>query len=671
RSRRQVHHALAAAPQRRGLFADAEKIYRDILKLKPEHFDASHLLAVLCYQQGRDAEALPLFEAARAISPDSAELLSNFGLLLARLGRHDDAFAAYDKAIKLKDGYPEVLANRGHLLMALGRDADALESFNRALMARRGFVDGLIGRGLALYKLKRFTDALVAFDRVPANDARYYEAQTHRAGPLLALSRHDEALASCNRALALNPRHAVAHYNRGVLLTGLARAAEAVTSYDAAIALNPGYIDALLNRSNLQEKLGRHADAAESAERIIALKPDHASAWNNRGNALLGLGRHADAIASYEKSLALNPASGECYYNYGNALVEVLRVAESLPYYEKALTLRTDHPDIPFNEGLARLLLGDLPRGLERYEGRFVKTEQAPVKRTFKAPMWEGGDLAGKTILLHSEQGHGDTIQFARYAPLIARTGAKVLLEVQRNLKSLLAGVDGVAAVFGRDEQGRSEKLPDFDCHQYLISVARVLGTELHTIPAEIPYVRAPADRLDAWRQRLPPREGLRVGLTWSGNAEVKTDVRRSIGLPALAALADVPGVQFVSLHREVRAEHAQALREFGGMIQFGGELRDFADTAAVISELDLVISTDTAVAHLAGALGKPLWLLLMFSPDWRWLLEREDSPWYPTARLYRQTRIGDWPGVVERVRADLVRLAGQAGRQAGPATQG
>jgi tetratricopeptide (TPR) repeat protein len=661
----------AAGFQRRGQFADAEKIYRDILNFRPQYFDALHLLAVLCYQQGRDAEALPLYEAARALKPDSAELLSNFGLLLTRLGRHDDAFAAYDEAIKLKDGYPEVLANRGHLLLALGRDEEALESFNRALLARRGFADGLIGRGLALYKLKRFTDALVAFDHVRASDAGYCEALMHRAGPLLALSRHAEALTSCERALALNPRHAVAHYNRAVVLTGLGRAAEAVASYDSAIALNPGYIDALLNRSNLQEKLGRPADAMASADRIIALKPDHGSAWNNRGNALFRLGRHEEAIASYERALALIPNYGECYYNFGNALVELLRVAEAVPYYEKALALRTDHPDIPFNEGLARLLLGDLKRGLVRYEGRFVKTEQAPPKRKFKAPFWEGGDLVGKTILLHSEQGHGDTIQFVRYAPLIARAGAKVLLEVQEKLKPLLAGVEGVAAVFGRDEHGRSEPLPHFDCHQYLISVARVSGTELHTIPAEIPYVRAPADRLDAWRKRLPPRGGLRVGLTWAGNAQVKTDARRSIGLPALTALADVPGVQFVSLHREVRAEHAQALRAFAGMIQFGGELRDFADTAAVISELDLVISSDTAVAHLAGAMGKPLWLLLMFSPDWRWLLERQDSPWYPTAKLYRQTRIGDWPGVVERVRADLVQMAGQAGARGGTAAEG
>ncbi|HTV29782.1 MAG TPA: tetratricopeptide repeat protein [Xanthobacteraceae bacterium] len=648
----------AASFQRGGLLADAEKIYCDILEIQPDHFDSLQLLAVLRYQQGRDAEALPLFERACTIKLDSAELWSNFGLLLARLGRLDEAFAAYDKAIRLKSGYPEALANLGHLLLAQHRDNEALENFNRALLARRGFVDALIGRGLALYKLKRFTDALVAFDHVPGTDPRCYEALTHCAGPLMALGRHAEALAVCERAIAYNSRHAVAHYNRGVVLTRLDRRAEAVSSFDAAIALNPRYVDALLNRGNLLEQLGRLSEALASAECLIALNPGHGSAWNNRGNVLLRLGRHDEAIASYEKAISLDPAYGECFYNYGNALVEVGRVADALFYYEKALALRPDHPDIPFNEGLARLLLGDLKRGLQRYEGRFEKTEQAPLRRKFKAPYWEGGDLAGKTILLHAEQGHGDTIQFVRYAPLLAHMGATVLLEVQESLKPLLAGVEGVAQVFGRDERGRSEPLPDVDCQQYLISLAHIFGTELHSIPAAVPYIRAPAERLQVWRERLLPRQGLRVGLTWSGNPEVKTDTRRSIGLPALTPLASVPGVQLVSLHREVRAEHAQALRAFPHMVHLGGELRDFADTAAIISELDLVISSDTAVAHLAGAMGKPLWLLLMFAADWRWLLDRDDSPWYPTAKLYRQPRIGDWASVVKRVRADLAQRA-------------
>jgi tetratricopeptide (TPR) repeat protein len=642
---------------RQGQLADAELIYSDILKVQPQNFDALQLLAVLRYQQSRDAEALTLFEQARALRPESAEMLSNLALVLERLGRHVDALAAVDEALRLKPGHAEALANRGHFLFARGDTALALEYFDRALMARRGFVDAMLGRGVALFKLKRFVDALVTLERVPANDPRYAEALTHRAGPLLELKRHDEALASCERAITIDPRNAVTHYNRGVVLAALGRSAAALESYDRAIALDSGYLDALFNRGHLLEQLGRLDEALASADRVIALRPDHSGAWNNRGNALLKLARHGEAMAAYRKALALDPEYGECCYNYGNALQIVGRVAEALGYFEKALALRPDLADIRFNEAVARLLLGDLKRGLQSYEGRFDKTEQAPARRKFNRPLWTGGDPAGRTILLHAEQGHGDTIQFVRYVPLLARAGATVLLEVQHALKPLLAGVEGVAHIFDRDQAGRSETLPAFDSHQYLISLPHVMGTELHSIPAEIPYIRAPQDRLELWRKRLPPADGLRVGLTWSGNPQVTSDVRRSVGLPLLAPLVSVPGVQFVSLHREVRPDHVATLRTLPQILHFGEQLRDFADTAALIAELDLVISSDTAVAHLAGAMGKPLWLLTMVSPDWRWLLDRDDSPWYPTAKLYRQEGIGDWVGVVERVREDLVRL--------------
>jgi hypothetical protein len=333
-------------------------------------------------------------------------------------------------------------------------------------------------------------------------------------------------------------------------------------------------------------------------------------------------------------------------------------VTEALGFYEKAAALRPEPGDIRFNEGVARLLLGDLKRGLLAYEGRFAKKERAPVRRKFKQPLWTGGDVTGKTILLHAEQGYGDTIQFARYVPLVARAGATVLLEVQQALKPLLARLQGVTQTVGRDQQGNSEPLPPFDRHQYLISLAHIFGTELNTIPAEIPYIRAPEERLKLWQQRLPPTDRLRVGLVWSGNPQVKTDARRSIGLPLITPLLSVPGIEFVSLHREVRAEHVATLQALPQIVHFGEQLNDFADTAALIANLDLVISSDTAVAHLAGAMGKRLWLLTMLSPDWRWLLHRSDSPWYPTARLYRQERFGDWTSVVARVHDDLVSLA-------------
>lgn len=651
----------AVSFHKKGQFADAEKIYVDLLKMEPNNFDLLHLFGVLRYQQGQAAAALPLLEAAFKLRPDLPELLSNYGLALRAMGRRDEALEIFDKALKINPRSPETLANRGHLLTDLDRLPEALESFGRALIERRDFVDALVGRGVILQRMKRYVDALVSFNRAIELDPKNVDVLLHRAAVLYELKRYGEIVETCDRALTLDPRRALLHYNRAVALGALGRMAEALVSYERAIALNPNHVESYFNRGNVLQSLGRFQDALASFQRVIALDPQHARAWNNSGNVLLELKRHDEALKCFDRVIELEPAFGEAYYNRGNVLLELERIPEALEHYKKAASLRGDISDIPFNEGIARLLLGDLREGFKRYEGRFDKREQAPLRRNFPQPLWSGEDLSGKTILLHSEQGHGDSIQFVRYAPLLARQGARVILEVHEPLQTLLQGVEGVARTVTRDQP-----LPAFDTHQHLLSLPNVFGTELGTIPADVPYIQAPADRIAKWRDRIPRTEPLRVGLCWSGNPEVKIDARRSIGLARLAPLLSVAGVQFVSLHREVRPEHAEALRSLPQLLHFGEEISDFADTAAVISELDLVISSDTAVLHLAGAMGKPLWILTSLSPDWRWLLQREDSPWYPTAKLYRQPRMDDWESVIERVRGDLMQLVQSTRDRAG-----
>ena len=644
--------------QHGGQLADAEIIYDDILKVEPDHFDSTNNLGVIRYRQGRLAEALPLLEKAIKLDPNSADALSNYGVVVRALGRWPEALDAFDRALKLRADFAEAHFNRGGVLIDLGRLEEALEAFNRAMLARRGYVDALLGRGIALTMLKRFSDALVAFDRVLAIDPNQAEALTRRAGSLFELHRNKEALASCDRAIAINPGNAIAHYNRGVVLSELGRVAEAAVSYQHAIAILPDYVDALFNLAGMLELLRRSDEALAAIDRCLALTPSHYRAWNNRGNILQKLGRYADAMASYDRVFTINPDYGEAHYNKGNALLELARIPEASEYYQKAVALNTVHPDIRFNEGLARLLLGDLRHGFKRYEGRFQKTEQAPEIRKFKQRRWTGFDIAGKRILLHDEQGLGDAIHFARYVPLVAQRGAEVILEVQAPLKALLASAKGVSRIYER-----GQRLPAFDVHQYLLSLGAVFETELDSVPAEVPYIAAPADRIEKWRQRLPAKQGLRVGVVWSGNPAFAGDAGRSIGLLRLAPLLSVPGVQFVGLHRELRSEDAALLQRFPELIHFGAELADLADTAALVGELDLVVGSDTAVIHLAGALAKPVWLLTKFSPDWRWLLDREDNPWYPTAKLYRQPRLGDWDSVVQRVRQDLAEWSKEANR--------
>ena len=642
--------------QRGGQLIDAEIIYSDILKAEPDHFDSTHNLGVIRYQQGRLAEALPLLEHAIKLDPNSADARSNYGVVVRALGRWPEALDAFDSAIKLRPDFPEAHSNRGGVLIDLGRAEEALEAYNRAMMARRGHVDALLGRGIALAVLRRFSDALVAFDHVLAIDPNHAEALTRRAAPLFELHRYAEALASCDRAIAINPNNAMPYYNRGVVLAELGRVAEAEASYRRAIVIWPDYVEALFNLAIMLELLKRFDEALAVVDRCLALAPSDYRAWNNRGNILLNLARYADAMTSYDRACTINPDYGESYYNKGNALLELARIAEASECYQKAVALNAVHPDIPFNEGLARLLLGELRHGFKRYEGRFQKTGHAPEIRDFKQRRWTGFDIAGKRILLHDEQGLGDAIHFARYVPLVAQRGAEVILQVQAPLKTLLASVKGVSRVYER-----GERLPAFDVHQYLLSLAAVFETELDTIPAEVPYIAAPPDRIEKWRTRLPSRKGLRVGLVWSGNPAFAGDATRSIGLSRLAPLLSVPGVQFVSLHREVRAEDALLMQRFPELVHFGAELMDLTDTAAVVAQLDLVIGSDTAVIHLAGALAKPVWLLTKFSPDWRWLLDRLDNPWYPTAKLYRQPRLRDWESVVERVQQDLLQWSNEA----------
>jgi hypothetical protein len=316
----------------------------------------------------------------------------------------------------------------------------------------------------------------------------------------------------------------------------------------------------------------------------------------------------------------------------------------------RALVVRPDFAQARFVEAVARLTLGDFAAGWRGYEARWSVGLLASQRRNFAAPPWLGEQpIEGKTILLHAEQGSGDTIQFARYAPLVAARGAKVFVEVQRELVRLLLGLPGITVI------GRGEALPPFDLHCPLLSLPLALGTDMATIPAAIPYIVPPASNTRRWRERLPARRPL-IGLTWSGGREHDNDINRSLRFAALAPLLDLPDVSFVSLQRYVREEDATDLRGRSDVISIGAEFRDFADTAAAIAALDAVIAVDTAVAHLAGAMGKPLLLLLPFAADFRWLRERADNPWYPTARLYRQPKFGDWYGAIATLAQDLPR---------------
>ena len=480
--------------------------------------------------------------------------------------------------------------------------------------------------------------------RAPANAEAWLRLGLVR----MASGRAEAALDPFSRAIATQPS-AVAHTNLGNALRALGRHDDAIGSYDQALALKPDHIVALYNRGNALRDLKRHEAALAAYDRVLALEPLHARALNNRGAVLRILKRYAEAVATYDRALSVEPDNAGLHNNRGNALLALRRHEDALASYERALELKPDHAGAHWNEGLCRLLLGDLAGGWRKYEWRWQRATFSSGRRDFDPPQWRGDQpLEGKTILLHAEQGLGDTMQFCRYASLVAERGGTVLLEVQSPLKALLQGLPGVTQVLAK-----GEPLPDFDFHCPLLSLPLAFDTQIETVPAATPYLQAPAQRASYWHQRLGPATAPRVGLVWSGQPKHRNDHNRSMALSALLPLLRLP-YQFVSLQKEVRATDLDVLQRQDRILNLGVELADFSDTAGLVDTLDLVIAVDTSVAHLAGALGKPVWLLLPFNPDWRWLLHRDDSPWYPTARLFRQPATGDWAAVVHQVAARL-----------------
>ncbi|WP_027797103.1 tetratricopeptide repeat protein [Paraburkholderia acidipaludis] len=568
-SQRQLDALLqqALALQQNGAWTEAAEIYREILAVRPQHFDALQLLGTLALQTGHLDEGIALLQTALSINGKQAAIHSNL------------AFA------------------------------------------------------------------------------------------LNARSRHREALGRANQALALMPNFVDALTNRGMALGALDMPAEALESLDRALALKPEMPEAWNNRSCVLRDLGRPEEAVTNCDRALALRPDYAEAWSNRGNALSDLNRPAEAEESYRKAIAAAPGLADAWSNLGLALIDMNRHADALASYDQALALQPDHVEGHWNRALCLLQMGRLEEGWHEYEWRWKRRRNAAEARSFEAPLWLGdAPLDGKVILLHAEQGLGDTLQFCRYASMLARRGAQVVLEVQPELVRLLAPLEGVARIVAQ-----GEPLPPFDLHCPLLSLPLAFETDVASIPGATPYLFADSQAVRHWEAKVSQAAGspaLKVGLVWAGGDRShvpelrKNDRRRSIALEQMLPLFDVPGIRFFSLQKGAPAQQLAALRErregnrpgaeIDDIVDFTGELADFADTAALVSNLDLVISVDTSTAHLAGAMGKPVWILNRFDTCWRWMLERSDTPWYPGARLFRQPALGDWGSVLAAVREAL-----------------
>jgi hypothetical protein len=474
------------------------------------------------------------------------------------------------------------------------------------------------------------------------------QASFEQAWALHRQGRLAEAERICREVLRQQPNHVGALHLLGLIAFDTGHMERAVDLFGRAIALKPDFAEAYSDRGMALRKLKRFEDALASYDRAIALKPDFAMAHNNRANTLLDLKRPAEALASCDKAIALNRDLVIAYFNRGNALQDLRRPEDALTSYDKAIALKPDFVEAYWNKSLCLLALGRFELGWRLYEWR--KRRDEPVAtRSFPQPLWLGEqDIANKTLFIWWEQGFGDTIEFCRYGKLAEARGAKVIMSVQRPLRELLKQISPTIEFIGEDEVPT-----DFDYHCPLLSLPLAFGTTLATIPVRQRYLTADTDLRAAWAARLPPKTKPRIGLVWSGKAEHKNDRNRSIELrqllPILGSDAD-----WICLQNEIRDKDLAVLRQLGRIAYFGEELRDFSDTAALLDLMDLVISVDTSVAHLAGAMGKPVWVLLPYKPDWRWPPDRDDSPWYPSARQFRQQQLGDWSGIIDLVGKEL-----------------
>ena len=659
--------------------------YREAVRVDPNHAQAHAFMGNVLRQLRRADEAILAYDRAIAANPAYAEAHYNRGAILQQAKQARAALESYESALAINPAFVEAHSSRADVLQELGRLDEALSSYDRAITLNGGFARAYFRRGVLRQQLLQLEAAEADYKQAIALRPDYADAHFNLGNLVSSAGNPTAALKSFDAAIQSNQGHAGAHAGRGLALMALGQASAALASFDTAIQLKPDVAPAFSGRGQAQAKLGLLMEArashdqaillapqdaaihfnrgcflsdlkdwnnaVKSYQAAISLKPEYADAYCNLGHAQQEAGRADAAFGSYERALEINPRLSIGFNNRGNLFRSTHRFDQALQDYRQAISLEPNSIEAHYNLALLSLLRGDFQTGWAEYEWRrLIEEARAVPVREFPQPAWSGNEpLRDKRMFLHAEQGLGDTIQFCRYVSLVAGLGAHVTLEVPAPLGDLLANLDGVSQLV---LAGAPIPPADYQCS--LMSLPLAFKTTLEAVPCPVPYLRADANKVAHWHEILGPRTRPRVGLAWSGNPRHRDDHHRSINLAQWIQLLP-DEYEYFCVQKEIRDDDRRIMHSNGKITPIDAHIDNFTDTAALLDALDLVISVDTSLAHLSGAMGRTTWVLLPFLPDWRWLLERRDTPWYPTATLYRQPVAGDWHSVLTEVKKDLL----------------
>ena len=651
-------HLRGLTARRRDAFDLALHCFVKAVSGNMERADYCADLADTLERHGRDSDAYAPWARAMTLEPDNPDHAVRLGALLDRLGRREDACQLLRKAAEQHPDSLPVRLSHAQILARTGRHAEAGDEFRAVLSMNPEETAAMIGLGHSLQVTGRLEESAGCYRNALIHMPEQPEAHVNLAAALRSLGDHDGAIRHCEAALALDPNSVGALNNLGLSLCERGETAKAIETLGKALQEDPNNAATLHNLGAVSHGAGRYEDAHHYLLKALDLKPNWPEAQCSLGNLLRETGHLEDAAAAYRAGLDGGAADFKAFANLGLTLLNLNKPHEAIAVYEKALALQPDQPDIRMSLGIAQLATGDFANGWDNYEARRLSRGLNPPPARSDAPTWNGEPLApeqgtteAKSLLIQAEQGFGDTLQFVRYVPLAARSGGRIVFECQKSLAGLMRSSVAQNPRLNVTVVPQEQSPIAVDYRIPLLSLPRLSKTELTTIPGDVPYLSTPPEKTRRWTGRLSG-DGPAVGLAWSGNPARQDDWMRSCPPDALDAILSVDGIRYFGLQKDGPELDHPSLEPLGP------DLEDFGDTAAVIDALDLVISVDTAVAHLAGALARPVWVMLGYAADWRYLQDRKDSPWYPTMRLFRAQSRDDWPGLTTVVAEDLKRWA-------------